>query len=641
MSVGPAQPQYRPDIDGLRALAVFLVLFDHLRVSRFSGGYVGVDVFFVISGFLITRLIVQEVREGRGFSFSRFYARRLRRILPALLATCIVSAVFAFLLLSPEDLAAFGGSLWTSVLSMSNVFFCFNTGYFAAEAQTRPLLHLWSLGVEEQFYALWPLLLVLLMKRGERVTVWSLVGAGVVSVLLAQWFLLNRSWFADANDPAFYLTPFRVFEFAMGGLMVWGVAVRPARSIVMELLLVAGLGLIVGSAVTYSPATTFPGLCALVPCTGAALVIYAGTAQHAGWLLRNRLAVGLGLISYSIYLLHWPLIVMVGYYRYAPLTLAGKVVLLGVVLGSAAAMYHWVEQPFRRRPFDRSARRPLVAAVVTMVMLVAAGASAWAQRGWEWRLPASRQGPTPQEWLARERAYCEPGRRTVPHELAPCQHNGSSRRMIAAWGDSHAQHLIAGLSEAYPDYNVLVFYRPGCTAASGFLGYEGQLNDRIAEAECVEYNRRTLEFLIRHPPMTILLSNAKRDTPALVAPATAFLASRLRAAGHRVVLLGDFIGPGRPGVSCRSVPAWLIPDSALITRCSGDRAELQRQWQYSDDLIARLPETVDVRPVQCPGGVCAFASDDGTPFFRDSDHLTTAGAIRFIALLKDRLRIRP
>jgi hypothetical protein len=229
----------------------------------------------------------------------------------------------------------------------------------------------------------------------------------------------------------------------------------------------------------------------------------------------------------------------------------------------------------------------------------------------------------------------------VPHEFAQCQNNGIRRHAVAAWGDSHAEHLIAGLSEAYPDYNVLVFYRPGCIAASGFLGYEGQLDDRVAETECVEYNRKTLDFLMRRPPMTILLSNAKRDTPALVAPPTAFVASQLRAAGHRVVLLGDFIGPGRSVVSCRSVPAWLIPDSAIVRRCSGDRAELQRQWQYSDDLLARLPEIVDVRSVQCPRGVCAFAADDGTPFFRDGDHLTTAGAIRFIAALKDRLQIRP
>jgi peptidoglycan/LPS O-acetylase OafA/YrhL len=637
MLAATSRPDYRPDIDGLRALAVLLILFYHLHLPPFSGGYLGVDVFFVISGFLITRLIVEELRERQQFALARFYVRRARRILPALLVTCSGAAVFAFLLLSPADLADFGGSLWTAALSGANVFFYFSTGYFEPESQTRPLLHLWSLGVEEQFYLVWPLLLMLALKRSSRVAIVTIAIVGGVSLLLAQWFISG-----NAADAVFYLTPFRAFEFSIGALMVWAVAVRPRWPIVLEPMLLGGLALILGPAVAYNDRTVFPGLSALVPCVGAALVIYAGTAPRAGWLLRNRIAVGLGLISYSIYLLHWPLIVLVGQYRYAAPSWPLKLVLIGAALAGAAAMYRWVERPFRRPLFLHPiVRRDLAGAVLVMLLLAAAGANVWAEDGWTWRVPSSRSGLMPEAWLARERAYCGHPEPDVPRDLAPCQNDRKMPRTIAVWGDSHALHLMAGLSEAYPHHNVLVFYRPGCIVASGFLGYEGRLDDRALEADCVEHNRKTLAFLLRRPPTTIVLSNTKRDTPAIVAPPTEYVASQLRSAGHTVVLLGDFIRPGRSLVACRSVPAWLISDSAVVQRCSADPAQFQREWRYSDELIARLPELVDVRTVQCPGGRCAFSANDGTPFFRDTDHLTTAGAIQFIAALRDQNLLEP
>lgn len=650
MSIVKPGAAYRPDIDGLRALAVLLVVCCHLRVGRFSGGYIGVDVFFVISGFLITRLIVQEVREGRGFSFRRFYARRVRRILPALIATCAVTAVFAFLLLPSADFARFGASLGTAALSVSNVFFSFSSGYFD-DSQIRPLLHLWSLSVEEQFYALWPLLLVLLLKRSDRLAIWTVAVAGLMSAVLAQWWLAGHvglstalpsmaRWLDDANDAAFYLMPFRVFELAIGALMVWAVARPPDRPLLREALLLAGLALILGPAVVYSDQTTFPGLAALVPCLGTALVIYVGATPKTGWLLRNRIAVGLGLISYSIYLLHWPLIVLVQQYRYADPGPAGKLAMLAILLAGAAALYRWIEQPCRNPTSGRRGSRTVViAAVVAILFLGAAGATVWAEDGWAWRVPPARQGPTLDEWIARERSYCGHRNPAVPHDLAPCQNERGKPRTLVVWGDSHALHLVAGLSEVYPEYNVFVFYRPGCMAASGFLGYETPLDDRALETDCVDHNRKTLSFLERYPPAVVVLSNTKRDTPEAVAAPTADVVSKLRAAGHMAVLLGDFMRPGISPIACRSVPVWLIPDAALADRCAADPAQLRREWRYSDGLLARLPEVIDVRPVQCPAGTCVFWADDGTAFFRDSNHLSTAGAIHFIRALSDRLPI--
>lgn len=180
--------------------------------------------------------------------------------------------------------------------------------------------------------------------------------------------------------------------------------------------------------------------------------------------------------------------------------------------------------------------------------------------------------------------------------------------------------------------------RSGCLAANGFLGYEGR-RDRVAEAACINQNRRALPFLRQMPNATVVLSNSKRDTPDLVAPPTAWLASQLREAGHQVIILGDVIIPGRLLVSCRTVPSWLIPDSTLAERCRPDPGEVTLEWRYSDGSIARLPEMVDVRAVQCPNKRCRFADVDGTPFFRDAHHLTTAGSVWLVQRLRERLQI--
>lgn len=392
----PAPPvKYRPDIDGLRAVAVAAVVLFHAGYPWASGGFVGVDVFFVISGFLITRLIKDEVSATGGLSFSRFYTRRARRLFPALFFTLAVSFGVALMLLSPHDLERFGGALLHSITSLSNVYFWTEAGYFDAEATAKPLLHTWSLSVEEQFYLVWPVTLFLLTKgRRKFLAPAAIIAAGVVSLYLNQWMLARpvpetgAAWYQDARSTIYFLAPFRVFEFSIGAILAWADLRKPRSSWLREAFPLAGLALIGYAVVTFDETTVFPSFAALIPCVGSALVIYSHNPRFTGRLLANKPMVGIGLISYSLYLAHWPLIVFWKYYTFRDLTAFERVLLplLSIVLG--ALMYRFVERPFRSSETNTLSGSAfgLVCALLALVLVVPA-ANAWAKKGWGWRLP--------------------------------------------------------------------------------------------------------------------------------------------------------------------------------------------------------------------------------------------------------------
>jgi peptidoglycan/LPS O-acetylase OafA/YrhL len=395
--------RYRADIDGLRGIAVVSVLLFHLGSGSFSGGYVGVDVFFVISGFLITRLIRDEVQKTGTFSFSNFYMRRVRRLLPSLLFTLALSLVVAIVLFSPQYLQRFGGALISSVMSFSNFYFWMGSGYFDTASEFKPLLHTWSLSVEEQFYLVWPILLVLLLLKAPKLkipVVLLVVGAG--SLFLNHLFSSNEiailleshptiaSWFTEGALTIFYLAPFRVFEFAIGALIVWLIAYKPTNPLLLEPLVLIGLAMIAYPIFTYTEETLFPSVNALMPCIGAALLIYGGTAKYSGKLLSNKLAVSVGLISYSLYLIHLPIIVFYRYYKLDTLTVADQLGVSIVSLVAATLMYFFIERPFRIFPHTNtviSSKKVIYICTVTALLIIIPSASIWANKGWEWRKP--------------------------------------------------------------------------------------------------------------------------------------------------------------------------------------------------------------------------------------------------------------
>lgn len=450
----PASPAYVPEIDGLRAIAVMAVILFHLQVGALTGGFAGVDVFFVISGYLITGGLSRELAESGSLSLSRFYLRRARRLLPALYVTLFASAIAAIVLLSHHRLMAFGASLVSATLSISNIHFYLGSGYFDAASDYKPLLHTWSLGVEEQFYLLWPLLL--LVTRTGR---WFRLLAVVLFLLalgLAEW--LSHA----APAAAFFLAPFRIHEFVIGALLATSVAPCAKGAGKADAALVVGLVLIAVAIFGFGARTAFPGLNALVPCLGAALVLWAGAASRWAWLLNNPVSVYLGRTSYSTYLVHWPLVVFLRVAKGREhFTVKEQVILLVVTLVLGHLCHRWVEQRLRQVPAWGN-RRFLTGLLLTTIVLLGLGLAAQ-QENWVQARTWAANRVTPKEIELRRNArflvrqqVCASRPKDHCDDLVP------GRRNAVVIGDSHAVDAYNAFVTRFPGDNVTLSDQGGC-----------------------------------------------------------------------------------------------------------------------------------------------------------------------------------
>lgn len=338
--------KYRAEIDGMRALAVLPVIFFHAGFESFSGGFVGVDVFFVISGYLITTIIVSELLEDR-FSLVNFYERRARRILPALFFVMAACLPFAWLWLNPGDLKDFGQSLLAVSTFSSNFLFWRESGYFDTAAELKPLLHTWSLAVEEQYYILFPVFMLIAWRFGLKLVLWLCIAAFLASLLLAEWAAYQLP------GAGFYLLPTRGWELLLGVLVSFYLLFgKPFSSrAINEVLSVLGFGLVVFSIVAFDESTPFPSLYALIPTIGTALLILAAAPRtFVHRLLANPVLVGIGLVSYSAYLWHQPVLAFARHFMVGQ-EIPEEVLLALCALSLALAWISWkyVEAPFRNR----------------------------------------------------------------------------------------------------------------------------------------------------------------------------------------------------------------------------------------------------------------------------------------------------
>lgn len=327
--------KHRTDIDGLRAVAVLAVLGGHLKLAGMAGGFVGVDVFFVICGFLISRIVYEEAAAGQ-FSVVGFYGRRVRRIMPAFLVASLLTTAVAWVVFLPAEMVAFADSLVWSLAFLPNLYFHTHSGYFAPAAETLPLLHYWSLGVEEQFYLAFPLFVVLVDRFAHKLIMPLLVLGLAVSLAWAEY--RTRGQLATA----FYLPQFRAWELLTGSILALPRFPRCRNRVAGALAGLAGLGLIAGSVLLYAPTTPFPGLSAAPPCLGAALILWGGTGPVARLLSLPVLAY-VGRISYSLYLVHWQVIVFSRHVFPFAGDLERIAGVTAVSMGLAALSYHLVE----------------------------------------------------------------------------------------------------------------------------------------------------------------------------------------------------------------------------------------------------------------------------------------------------------
>ncbi len=378
---------YRPEIDGLRALAIVAVILFHLGFKSFPGGFVGVDVFFVISGYLITKIIVSELHHTGTFSFANFYARRARRLLPSLFFTFSITLILSFVFLPPELLQKFGGSLVHALYSISNFYFWLESGYFDIASEFKPLLHTWSLTVEEQFYMIWPTVLSLIVLRLKPKNILLLMGAiGGMSLYLNSvfadgditfiktFFPSFNNYFLEGKATIFYLLPFRVFEFMIGASLVWMSSGSVKKRWVHELMALTGIGLIVFAVLTYTETTVFPSFAALIPTIGTALIIFTTRSFIVDIFFKNTLSIFIGKISYTLYLIHWPAIVFYKFWKYEPLSLIDRFILMAIMFIISIAVYGLVEKPLRsKKTSDEShniAKIGFISASIALLLLL-------------------------------------------------------------------------------------------------------------------------------------------------------------------------------------------------------------------------------------------------------------------------------
>jgi len=629
----PAHLRYRADIDGLRAVAVLAVVAFHAGLWPVTGGFVGVDVFFVISGYLITSLIVQDLEQG-AFSLKRFYERRIRRIFPALFTVLAACALIAFLVFSPADMHLFSRTLTATALFVSNFFFASRTDYFDAPLDTHPLLHTWSLAVEEQFYIVFPLILLLTFRFGRKVWIGAIGALFAVSLAISVW-LTN-------TDPAaaFFVTPTRAWELMLGALLAAGAVPAIHNRVAREIAALAGIGLIGFAVFTFSPETPFPGFAALAPCVGAGLLIQSaghGTQSAVSRVLSLKPIVFVGLISYSLYLWHWPLLVFARYVNFGPL---GTVEIVGIVAASfllATLSWAFVEQPFRRKgtPIGRPVLFRAAAAAV-LVTVALAGLGTWTD-GFLRLYPAKIVSVLDAASVLDRDKELKSCPRRAPAEA--CVFGAPVKPTYAVWGDSHALVLLRAIGEIAAQHgkSIKAYVRSGCPPVAD-LNRKGR--------PCAPYSNAVLESLESSKDIdtVILISRYSQDVkPAEgrfdtatagdqpLARQLKITVDRLRQAGKTVVLVYPtpdlgFSAPaaiGRLLISGRDPAEGNTPFAefkelqkdvfAILDRTGADRSE-------TEDVIRVYPHKR-----LCDGERC-LVYDGGAILYRDTHHLTGAGA---------------
>ncbi len=635
-----AKGDYRPDVDGLRAIAVLSVILFHIDKALLPGGFVGVDVFFVISGFLISRNLLSEI-EGERFSLLEFYRRRVKRIAPALLVVVASTLVASQLLLLPEDARNAAKSAFWSLASFANVYFWLfrDTGYFAADSGELPFLQLWSLGVEEQFYFVWPLLLFLCYRpRHRRGFLFAIFGVALLSFVAGELFF--------DRDPSFvyYMLPTRAGELMLGAMVA--LATLPGASgsrfesasgrATLGALAWVGLAAIGVSLFWLSENDVFPGLRAIPPTAGTALILLSGHWNQGGLarLLSLRPAVWIGLISYSAYLWHWPLLAFLRYGRSEIGPVAG-VLVFGLTIALAWATYRFVEQPARHvrwsfaRVFILQYAIPgglLAVLAVAAVKLDGFGLRYFDQDYRATLAQMQKQVLPPFHFdFVCQRQLVTPELLESPQCVVGAANAEAPRAIL--WGDSNAAHyvgVVAAFAEAsgFRFRNVAVGSCPAIDSDPEPFVMATRLADCRASLALIR------PVVDEFPVVILSMSWTRYENPAEFLVAAKATIERLAGAGKQVILLGKVPEIPEYDRRCREkalryplleCPRWtspVLPDIVAVN------AEL-RAFAGATPNVSYF----DVTPDLCTDGTCSAFSADGRALYYDSRHLTMEASL--------------
>jgi peptidoglycan/LPS O-acetylase OafA/YrhL len=612
--------KYRRDIDGLRAIAVISVVLFHLGSSVASGGYAGVDIFFVISGYLITGAIHRDIVD-RNFTITGFYERRIRRIFPALLATMAFTYVAALVIFMPDELRDLGGSMLATAAFCSNILFWMQADYFAGPVEFKPLLHTWSLAVEEQFYIVVPALMVLIHRRAPRHV------AGVLAALTILSFAASCAYVWIDPSGNYYLPYTRAWELLFGSLVALGVLPRIRDGRLSEAVAMGGLAMMVAPLFLLTSESVFPAWNAVPTCLGAALLISTGGAGGEATLANRMLGtaplVRIGLISYSFYLVHWPIIVFVKYYLMREPTAVETAAMAAAMLLAAWLSWRFVEQPFRNR--RRFSRRAILAGGLALSGAVGAlGLATFALDGFPQRFGARATLAVRDTAQQHQQARCFLRNGWQEWQGENCFLTRGPGPVILLWGDSHANHFAPVLKEQAGKYqsNILFYGSAGCPPILDV--------DIAKRPDCRANNSHALEIIRQYGVTRVVLSSYWQrifDDNGLRPEQFEASVRRLQAMGVDVRVIGD--NPDFPFAN----PAYL--GVRLAGREDADApfyTGVRNDFGFNAKLARALPpgHFFDPMPLLCRGHEC-LAYEKGKLLMSDNAHLSRYGAAKLLA----------
>lgn len=619
---------YVPHIDGLRALAILPVVAFHADSTVLTGGFTGVDIFFVISGYLLTRIILAEQAQGT-FTILSFYKRRFLRILPAYGAVIIAVLMVGYVLLLPSELEELGRTIAAASLFVSNIYFWRTTNYFNQDQSAQPLLHTWTLSVEEQFYIVLPIMLMIAGVWFRRFVPHIIAALIVGSFVICLWAMTK------SETAAFYLLPFRAWEFAAGAFIAsvsWQDRL-PAK--LREALAAIGLALAVAGFLVLTHDSPFPGTNALLPVVGATLLIACAGGTMTGQLLALPPALWIGRISYSLYLWHWPVIV---YYklRYgAVLDMTDTAIVVAISVALSVISYEFIEKPFRAPAMRRGpAPRIVLTSLSTLVLAAAVGFGVSRQADNLRAMPADvarfdgyrDYQSTPEGLKVTSAGGCmlydgKPGGFSgFDRDL--CLPSQTDQPNVLVMGDSHAAHLMLALTEKFPQANVQRAAAAHCVPVIGTPNFS---HDHY----CAQLMRYLFdEFIPEQKPDAVILSARWHDND--IAPLQATVAA-LRKSVKSVVILGPTVEYATPLPLILGRAAWVGAGDANGHRrqgpCDLDTRMRDISWPQGVTYISMID-------IICPPSGCRTTTADGAPYNFDYGHYTLPASREVAEALK-------
>jgi peptidoglycan/LPS O-acetylase OafA/YrhL len=614
LKINPSHGGFIPSIEGMRAIAVLVVLFFHLDIKFFSGGYLGVDLFFVISGFIITRNILFDLN-NENFSIKNFYIRRFRRLFPALAVTILITIIISLLIIPPEQLIKTSQSAISAIFSLANVNFWLEAGYFDASASTKPLLHTWSLSVEEQFYLFWPAAL-LLLKDVRKLLFFSF------ALLLLS---LTASYIFRASDPdaVFYLLPFRVHQLMAGALVAISLLhLKGWRGNVFAIISVVGF-LCLATFFAESKSPLFSAF--FVTCSGFLLLV-CRDSSFSNMFFGNKCMLWVGKRSYAIYLVHWPVIVLYKYFIGFDLVLLEQILLLVATFVLAVILHEMVEKPFRKTGIDSTMiQRSATQIAVVMVMAVLSIASFnLLNNGLPQRFRASVQEVAGSKSDEQQKVYianrsgvrgntqsiCNLGKGSSfsDYDIEGCINIDQKKKNILIIGDSLAADIYIMMNETYPDINFSQATAAGCTAYV--------VPNKVLYPACEELNDyRFAAFIEKDFDLIVVASNWQSNS---ISPLKKTV-DHIQAKGKKVLVIGP------RALFPEDVPLLMLKYNSLSEANRDIGKKIEVNVKLLEELREAMPDTkiIDFASIQCEPYCDSIK--DGNLLYSDRLHLTMWG----------------